>query len=948
MSVVNRRLIVAICVSALAAASSARAQSTRSWTGLALPDKNWTTVGNWNSGVPVSGDTAQFNGSGNTNTSISLGAATQPINTIRFDGAVNTPYTLGVLASGDKFNFDANGAIFVASNIVVLQTINAAIQTNGALTVTNNGSAGLSLGGDIAIGNSGTLNVTNAVANTPITLGGNISDSVGQPGSLSLAASNTGATNTNFIINGTNTYTGPTAIQVYTGASGSIQIGSNSPFGTGTVSVTLVGSLAPQFSAVGATRTIGNAFNVLSGLNFTGSNSFVFNGPFTIINPIAAGTRSFNNSITTAGKTVTLGVSPGASTITLGNPLANGGDSIGKSAIFSPSAGATTIINDVMQDPGGGDGGASGSVRYAGSIGGVSQINGLNTYTGPTQLDGLSTVKIGTDYNIGGTSGPFGLGTLTTNNSVTNNVLEPIGGNRTVANPVSMALGGITIANDTGDTSSLTLAGAISMPGNNRFITNNFAASGGTLTLGSAASPSTITLQTAVGQTLTFAGTGTTVINDVIQNSAPATTATVSYTTSGPVALNAQNTYTGDTPLTGVSTIFRIGASSNGLPGPSFTAGPFGTGTVTMNNSSPPTLKPIGADRTIANAIVMTTGFFIANGTAGEDPTGNHNLSLTGPIMLGATGRNLNNNLAGGVALTLGSAVTPSAITLGSTLTIQTQTAGGGSTIINDAVTGVGGLTVQSAASVQLNSASDYAGATTVTGTSSKLFVNGSKTGAGAVTVSSSGVLGGTGSIAGAISNSSTIAPGVSTVGTLTATGNVTMNASSHLAIDLSGTSADKLVVGGNLDLTTTTDFLDVSGLGQGLSWVIASYTGTLTGTFNNVTAGYTVTYGPATNGTITLNKAPSGVNGDYNNDGKVDAADYLNWRKFNTTNTALPNDNGLGTPIGPAHYTLWQSNFGKPPGSGSLVEGRSVPEPTALLLVLLGLAGLPFVRGRR
>src|SRR5258707_11897521 len=102
MLFVTRRLFVGIFISVLAAAPAARAESTRSWTGLAAPNNNWTMLGNWNTGVPGSTDTALFNGSGNANTSISLGAATQPINTIRFDGAINTPYTLGVLASGDK------------------------------------------------------------------------------------------------------------------------------------------------------------------------------------------------------------------------------------------------------------------------------------------------------------------------------------------------------------------------------------------------------------------------------------------------------------------------------------------------------------------------------------------------------------------------------------------------------------------------------------------------------------------------------------------------------------------------------------------------------------------------------------------------------------------------------------------------------------------------------
>ena len=200
-------------------------------------------------------------------------------------------------------------------------------------------------------------------------------------------------------------------------------------------------------------------------------------------------------------------------------------------------------------------------------------------------------------------------------------------------------------------------------------------------------------------------------------------------------------------------------------------------------------------------------------------------------------------------------------------------------TIINDAISGVGGLTVQNSAIVHLNGASSYGGTTSVTGTGSpKLFVNGSKTGSGAVSVGSVGTLGGTGSIGGDIANNGTIAPGNS-VGTLTTTGSVTMNTNSHLAIELSGAAADKLVVGGNLNLANV-DFLDITGVGQGLSWVIATYAGTLTGTFNNVTSGYTVNYGTGTNSQITLNKPPSAVNGDFNNDGKVDAGDYVTWRK--------------------------------------------------------------------
>ena len=227
--------------------SVSQGASTQTWTGLG-GDNIWTTSGNWNAAVPVSTDTALFNSAGNSNTSISLSAASQPINTIQFDTANAAAYSLGVLASGDSFNFDAGGAISVTNTVTTLQTINAAVQTNGNLTITNSGTAagGLKLAGNITIGNSGMLTVTNTVANTT-TLGGNITEVPGQPAALSLQAT---PNNNNFVINGTNSYTGGTTINVNTGSAGSIQLATDSPFGTGTVSTSLVtGTASPQFQA---------------------------------------------------------------------------------------------------------------------------------------------------------------------------------------------------------------------------------------------------------------------------------------------------------------------------------------------------------------------------------------------------------------------------------------------------------------------------------------------------------------------------------------------------------------------------------------------------------------------------------------------------------------------------------------------------------------------------
>ena len=85
------------------------------------------------------------------------------------------------------------------------------------------------------------------------------------------------------------------------------------------------------------------------------------------------------------------------------------------------------------------------------------------------------------------------------------------------------------------------------------------------------------------------------------------------------------------------------------------------------------------------------------------------------------------------------------------------------------------------------------------------------------------------------------------------------------------------------------------------------------------------------------------GVAGDYNNNGVVDAADYVLWRK------GAPLQNEVAT-IGsatPEDYTEWCARFGNTSGSGSgalLGNGQNVPEPAAFgllsIVAVICLAG--------
>jgi hypothetical protein len=77
----------------------------------------------------------------------------------------------------------------------------------------------------------------------------------------------------------------------------------------------------------------------------------------------------------------------------------------------------------------------------------------------------------------------------------------------------------------------------------------------------------------------------------------------------------------------------------------------------------------------------------------------------------------------------------------------------------------------------------------------------------------------------------------------------------------------------------------------------------------------------------------PEGLLGDFNEDGKVDAADYVVWRKNETANNSLPNDGGAATQA--ARFDLWRANFGEMtmPGGGA---GGAVPEPCSAALVMI------------
>jgi autotransporter-associated beta strand protein len=94
----------------------------------------------------------------------------------------------------------------------------------------------------------------------------------------------------------------------------------------------------------------------------------------------------------------------------------------------------------------------------------------------------------------------------------------------------------------------------------------------------------------------------------------------------------------------------------------------------------------------------------------------------------------------------------------------------------------------------------------------------------------------------------------------------------------------------------------------------------------------------------------PPPLLGDYNQDGVVDAADYLLWRN-SIGQASIPNRNPAnGGVVGQADYVTWREHFGQSVlGGGAELSGAAVPEPaSALLTCWLAFVAASARRARR
>ena len=487
-------------------------------------------------------------------------------------------------------------------------------------------------------------------------------------------------------------------------------------------------------------------------------------------------------------------------------------------------------------------------------------LNATSCTTGPIVFNANST-----SISTAGVA-TSGLITLNINGTSTFNSTGAFGGNAStlvvnIANGASASFSAMTA----GSTNSL-ISGTINGNLTTGSYTTNGSADSGNLTIGSTAT----NINVALGN-VTFARTsGTTVTNAAKGLHVKGGTVSANNVFIG-TTNSASAIEVGGGSLT-IGGTFNLGQNSGGRTSVSFVDG----GTLLDTNAAG---VIVGQVANLAVGGGGTGAFNVTSGTATLEKitlggiqtttaaaaTGNNsaNLSVTGgALYLGsggivATSAAFSGTTIGStynVTLTGGTIGAKAAWSSSANMTVNTNTvtfqsadasANPFDISLTGNLTGNGSLAKTGGGNLTLGGTASYSGATNVSvGT---LIVNGAITAGTSASVASGATLGGSGSITPALTDNGTINPGLTgagSIGTLSLGSGIAFGDNSTDAVDFNASSSDKLAVTGNITLgnndTLAMNDLDATTSG---TYIIATYTGTETGTFANLPANVSVDY---------------------------------------------------------------------------------------------------------
>ena len=654
----------------------------------------------------------------------------------------------------------------------------------GSLTFDGGTLEALAAGGGIVSSKAILLNTGGGTFLADASTTSTLSGPIRGPGSFTLSGTGT------LILTGTNSYTGGTTI-----SEGTLQLGSTGTQGT------IVGSVLNNatLQIVNENTSGITAITTDGGGVFLGAATFFFNGN-------SAGTAALTN---TGG-----GVTIFDDTSTAGNAtITNNSGGITEFA-GSGTAGSATITTNTGSKTEFLDSSSGGQAELITNAGGIVDISGLTTGgTTVGSIAGAGTYQLGANAL---TTGSNNLST-TVSGTITDGGLS--GG--TGGSLIKVGTGTLTLTGVNTYSGGTTLdAGTVAVVNDSNLGAGALTFNGGTLEAlaagGGINSAKAVTLLLNGGRFLADAATSST-LSGTISGAGGLT-----KDGAGTLILTGNNIYAG-----GIS----IAAGTTVLAGTLQLGDGGATGSILTNVTDDAALAFDRSDSVTFAEAVIGTGSLTQQGTG--------TLILTG-----------NDTYAGGTTIAAGTLQIGDGDTTGS---IVGNVSDNGalafdrpdSVNFGGVISGTGTLAQNGSGTLILSGANTYSGNTNVN--AGILLVNGSL-GSGLVTVASGAALGGTGTIAGAVTiqNGGILAPG-DAPGTLT-TGTLTLNSGSISDYELgtpnivgSGVN-DLVIVNGNLTLGGLLNVANAGGFGSGV-YRLFNYSGSLTNnglTLNTVPAGFT------------------------------------------------------------------------------------------------------------
>jgi hypothetical protein len=175
--------------------------------------------------------------------------------------------------------------------------------------------------------------------------------------------------------------------------------------------------------------------------------------------------------------------------------------------------------------------------------------------------------------------------------------------------------------------------------------------------------------------------------------------------------------------------------------------------------------------------------------------------------------------------------------------------------------------------------------------------------------------------------------------------GNVTVNAGSAAiasgVANAIANSATLTLLGGGTANMADAGFINLgAGINEQIAALVLGTTSQAPGTYGATGSGATNILDEYFSGAGIITVGTPGVPGDYNNNGTVDAGDYVMWRKGGPLQNEVDNP-GV---VNQQDYVEWRSRFGNTGAGSGLGGNAAVPEPATLVLlgsiVLFGMLG--------